>query len=237
MTLVKICGLSEVEDALGAAEAGADFVGMVFAESRRKVRPERALEMVSAVKNSKRSPQTVGVFAGFSPEEVNTIAEYCGLHRVQLSGGEPWHYCQQVSRPLTKSLHISTETKTEELLNAMEEGTRFLKGRDIIFLLDTKVGNASGGTGKTFDWNVAKEVAVRFPVMIAGGLDPNNVTTLIREIHPWAVDVSSGVETAGRKDTSKIGRFIAAVKGIDAEQRDARGRTEDRWRLQGLGRG
>ncbi len=169
---------------------------------------------------SKRRPITVGVFAGFSPAEVNRITAYCGLDRAQLSGGEPWEYCLGVNGPMTKSLHVSAETTVAELLAAIEEGTRILKKKDTIFLLDTRVGSASGGTGKTFDWNLAKAVAARFPVMVAGGLDPNNVTGLIKEAHPWAVDVSSGVETGGKKDPARIGTFIAAVRRIDAEQGD-----------------
>jgi phosphoribosylanthranilate isomerase len=216
VTIVKICGLSEVDDALAAAKGGADFAGMVFAKSRRRVTPEKALEIVSALRKSNLRTQTVGVFAGLSVTEVNHAAEYCGLDRVQLSGGESWDYCLQVRRPITKSLHISAETTADEVLAAIEEGCALLKQMDFIFLLDTKVGNASGGTGKTFDWTVAKKVAARFPVMVAGGLNPGNVTGLIKEVHPWAVDVSSGVETRGIKDKMKIRRFLEAVKRADA---------------------
>jgi phosphoribosylanthranilate isomerase len=221
MTLVKICGLSEVEHAVAAAEAGADFLGMVFADSRRRVTPERALEIVGAVKKSRQRPRTVGVFAGLSVAEVNRITGYCGLDRAQISGGEAWEYCRQVTGPLTRSLHVSPETTDTELVAAIERGTRILEEKDIIFLLDTRVGNASGGTGKTFDWSVAKKVSARFRVMVAGGLDPNNVAGLIREAHPWAVDVSSGVEIAGIKDTAKIREFVEAVKRVDAEQGDS----------------
>ena len=222
MTLIKICGLSQVEHAVAAAEAGADFVGMVFAESRRKVTPEKSLEIVQAVRKSERRPETVGVFAGTPVDEVNRIADYCGLDRVQLSGGESWEYCTQVRRPISKSLPISPETTTDEVLAAIKEGSVLLSQVDVIFLLDTKVGNASGGTGKPFDWSVAVKVAADFPVMVAGGLDPGNVTGLIEQVRPWAVDVSSGVETAGSKDKMKIWKFIEAVRRADAERVGAR---------------
>lgn len=218
MTFIKICGLSQVEHALAAAEAGADFVGMVFAEGRRKVSPEKSLEIVHALRKSQPRPEIMGVFAGTPAGEVNRIADYCGLDRVQLSGGESWEYCLQVRRPITKSLPISPETTADEVLATIKEGSALLKHMDVIFLLDTKVGNSSGGTGKTFDWSVAKKVAADFPVMVAGGLDPGNVTGLIEQVRPWAVDVSSGVETAGSKDEMKIGKFIEAVRRADAHR-------------------
>lgn len=218
MTLIKICGLSQVEHALAAAEAGADFIGMVFAESRRRVTPEKSLEIVQALRKSERSPKTVGVFAGTLSDEVNRIAEYCGLDRVQLSGGESSEYCLQIRRPVTKSLFISPETTADEVLTAIRGSMAVLKKMDIIFLLDTKVGIASGGTGKPFDWSVAKKVAADLPVMVAGGLDPGNVTELIERVHPWAVDVSSGVETGGTKDTMKIAKFVEAVRRADGKK-------------------
>jgi phosphoribosylanthranilate isomerase len=91
-----------------------------------------------------------------------------------------------------------------------------MKGKDFIVLLDTRVGNLSGGTGRRFDWQVAKEVAARFPVMVAGGLDPDNVSELVRLVRPWGVDVSGGVETGGRKDPAKITAFVESVRNADA---------------------
>ena len=216
MTLVKICGLSEVEHALVAAEAGADFIGVVFAEGRRKITPEKAQVISNAIHSLKNRPKVVGVFAGYTPAEVNRIAGYCNLDRVQLSGGETWEYCLQVKKPITKTLHISSDTKAGRILSNIEEGKRFLKDKDLLFLLDTKVGNASGGTGRTFDWEIASEVTTRFPVLIAGGLDPDNVAELIRFAHPLGVDVSSGVETEGLKNPSKIRVFIKTVKQADS---------------------
>jgi phosphoribosylanthranilate isomerase len=215
MTLVKICGLSVVDHAMVAAEAGADFIGVVFAESRRRVTVEKAKKISTAIHSRENSPQVVGVFAGYSSAEVNRIADYCGLDRIQLSGGESWEYCQQIEKPITRTLHISTATTFRRISADIEAGGRILQGKDLLFLLDTKVGNASGGTGRTFDWNLAKEVVARFPVLVAGGLDPDNVTELIRLAHPLGVDISSGVETEGRKDPAKIRAFIEAVRNID----------------------
>jgi phosphoribosylanthranilate isomerase len=220
MTLVKICGLSEVEHALVAAEAGADFIGVVFAEGRRKVTPEKAQAISRAIHNLKDSPQVVGVFAGYSPAEVNRIAEYCVLDRVQLSGGETWEYCLQIEKPVTKTLHISPNTTASRILTEIEKSNRFLKDTSLLFLLDTKMGNASGGTGRTFDWNVARDITDRFPVLVAGGLDPDNVAELIRLTHPQGVDVSSGVEIEGRKDPAKIRAFIEVVRQADTYQQN-----------------
>jgi phosphoribosylanthranilate isomerase len=216
MTLVKICGLSEIEHALVAAEAGTDFIGMVFAEGRRKVTPEKAQVISNAIHSLKNRPEVVGVFAGYTPAEVNRIAEYCHLDRVQLSGGESWEYCLQIEKPITKTLHISSDTIAGWILFSIAEGKRFLKDKDLLFLLDTKVGNASGGTGRTFDWEIAREIAARFPVLIAGGLDPDNVAGLIRLVRPQGVDVSSGVEAEGRKEPALIKAFIQAVRQADS---------------------
>ncbi len=213
MTKVKVCGLMEVEHALAAAEAGADFVGVVFAEGRRKVTPEKAREIADAVHRLPNGPQVVGVFAGCSAAEVNRIAGYCGLDRVQLAGREPWAFCLQMERPINKTVHISPEAlDAAPVIAEISAGTKALRGRDVVFLLDTRVGNASGGTGQVFDWGIARAVARDYPVIVAGGLDPDNVGKLIESVRPWGVDVSSGVETNGRKDPAKIRGFIEAVR-------------------------
>lgn len=222
MTRIKICGLSEVEHASVALEAGADFVGMVFADSRRKVTADKARDIVRSLNRIAPRPEVVGVFAGSSVEEVNRIADFCGLDRVQLSGGESLHYCLAVERPAILSLHVSPETSEKSLLEAAEEISTARQRKDVLILLDTKVGPRAGGTGTTFDWKIAGKAARRFEVMIAGGLDPTNVDRLIRDVHPWAVDVSSGVETEGNKDPIKIREFVKSVRNADLRVTDDR---------------
>jgi len=212
VTKVKICGLMEAEHALVAAEAGADFVGVVFAEGRRKLTPEKAREIAAAVHRLAKPPPVVGVFARHTAADVNRIAGFCGLDRVQLAGGESWPFCLEMGRPITKTIHVAPETTADQVLAEIAEGSRALAGHDFIFLLDTKLGDASGGTGRLFDWSIAREVALRYPVIVAGGLDPDNVPRLLRDVQPWGVDVSSGVETNGRKDAAKIRAFIEAVR-------------------------
>ncbi len=217
MVRVKICGLREPAHALAAAEAGADFLGLVFAPGRRQLTLTEAERLVQAARTLPASPRLVGVFAGTPAPEVNQIAAHLGLDLVQLSGDESWAFCQKMTRPVVRTVHISPTTTAAEALAAMQQG---LAARpDLRFLLDTRVGTASGGTGQTFDWHIAEEVAARYPVIVAGGLTPENVGELISTVHPWGVDVSSGVETAGVKDMAKICDFIRAAKA--AGEKDA----------------
>jgi phosphoribosylanthranilate isomerase len=208
MTKVKICGLSEIDQALVAGRAGADFIGLVFASSRRQVTPEKAHGLVEAIRGSGTRPAVVGVFANSTAAEINRIADCCWLDVVQLSGREPWSLCLEINRPVIKVVRVFPDTVAEEVLEEIEAGFRMLSGKEFFCLLDSTYG----GSGQTFDWAVAKTVSARFPVMVAGGLTPTNVEQLLRAVKPWGVDVSSGVETDGQKDPAKISAFIEAVR-------------------------
>jgi phosphoribosylanthranilate isomerase len=223
--LAKICGLREPAHALAAAEAGADFIGLVFAESRRRVSVDQALaiaralgeprlvgagggaEHIEALLQRKR-PLVVGVFADADAETVNRTAEAAGLDLVQLSGEEPWDLCGQLSLPILKAVKVRDSTSAEEIIAALRPGA--------VPLLDTHVEGALGGSGRPFDWSVAAAVARRFPIVLAGGLTPENVGEAVRRVRPWAVDVSSGVETEAAKDVEKVCAFIAAVREASA---------------------
>lgn len=212
MTKVKICGLTEQEHAIAAARAGADFLGLIFAPARRQLTPENGHEIVQAVRQLGLPARTVGVFVNLLATEVNRVADFCGVDWVQLSGDESWQYCRDISRPFIKVIHVTSGRQTSSVLNEIRDGYCFLTGRAFICTLDAKIGSAYGGTGRAFDWQLAREVAARLPVIIAGGLTPDNVGHLVREVKPWGVDVSSGVETNGTKDIAKIKSFIEAVR-------------------------
>ena len=217
MTRIKLCGLSEIEHALAAAEAGTDFLGLVFAPSRRQVSPEKALSLVKAIHRLESHPAVVGVFVNSPPQEINRIANYCQLDWVQLSGDEGWDYCRAIEHPIIKVIHIAADKKPDDILAEIEEGYRLRSKKDLIFLLDSRTGSAYGGTGKVFNWQIARAVSVRVPVLVAGGLTPDNIGGLMEKVKPWGVDVSSGVETNGRKDIQKIRDFINAVRKIEDE--------------------
>jgi len=208
---VKICGLIEVEHAVKAGKAGADFIGMVFAESRRKVTITQAARLVESVQDINPRPEAVGVFRNAPADEVNRITRECRLDRVQLAGQETIEYCQEITSPIIKVIHVSPDSKADSILAQTQSWYEATRGQKFLCLLDTVVDGRYGGTGVTFDWQIAKIVAARFPVMIAGGLTPENVAQLVREVKPWGVDVASGVETDGRKDPIKIEAFIREV--------------------------
>ena len=218
MTRVKICGITESSHALAAAESGADFIGLVFAPSKRRVSPKRAHEIVMAVRGFENPPPVVGVFVNTPAPEVNRVADYCGLDWVQLSGDEPWDYLRDIKRPFIKATRVPGEADADAVLTGMSLGYKLLE-RDFIYLLDSHVEGSYGGTGQAFDWRLARQVSERFPVILAGGLSAENAGEAIKMVGPWGVDVSSGVETGGAKDLSKIKAFIEAVRRADKDVR------------------
>jgi len=221
MTLVKICGVSEPRHARAAAACGADLIGVVFAPSRRQVTMgqgrriaialgERAAPPAAATTEAVEErlqagrPLLVGVFADQDPDTINAIAREVGLDLVQLSGSEPWEVCELIERPVLKCLKVRQDQKAPDVLAQVHPGA--------LLLLDPYVEGAYGGAGVTLDWSEAALVAREQPVMLAGGLRPDNVARAVAVVHPWAVDVSSGVETEGVKDVAKIRAFIKAAK-------------------------
>ena len=218
MTRVKICGVKEKAHALGAGRAGASFIGLVFAPSPRQVTVAQAQEIVGAIKGNCKATETVGVFVNMPAPAVNRIAQACHLDWVQLSGDETWAYCQQIDRPLIKAVRIRAGESSEALHSYLASGAEILSGHKYLYLLDSQVEGKYGGTGITFDWSLARELARRFSMIIAGGLTPENVAQAVETVAPWGVDVSSGVEVGGIKSIAQIRAFIEVVRRADDSQ-------------------
>jgi phosphoribosylanthranilate isomerase len=242
---VKICGVRTPAMALAAAGAGADFIGLMFAEgSRRKVDPSDAYDIVHALGTplgefeqvsppsmfrtestdlrawyehgasalerllARKRPLTVGVFANNDPEQINELVDECGIDLIQLSGGEPWGHCLLAARQVIKVVHVGDTDDASSTLSRLETGGA------MAVMLDKTSAGALGGTGKALSWQVAAEVASYTPIWLAGGLGPENVAQAVQTVRPWAVDVSTGVETDGVKDAAKIAAFVKAAKAL-----------------------
>ncbi len=203
MTKVKICGITTVEDALMAIEAGADALGFVFYDkSPRNILPERAAEIIGLL-----PPfiHVVGLFVHAQLDFVNATADRCRLDIVQLHGEESKEFCARVNRRVIKAFRVKDITS----LDRMEEY------RVAGYLLDAYSPKAFGGTGITFNWDTAVVAKKYGPIILAGGLTPDNVTEAIGHVSPYGVDVSSGVESApGVKDPAKVREFIKRAKGL-----------------------
>ena len=223
MTVMKICGMREVAHALVAAEAGADLLGFVFVHGvRRQLEVEQArsiideyrrLSALPGVPASPGSPRLVGLFANQSLSEVNHVIPRCGLELVQLCGDEERDYWRQVDADVIRQVRIDDTAPHSQAVSDALRRVEEASSAGCIPLLDKQEAGQLGGTGRTFDWSIAKEVASRFDVLLAGGLTPGNVREAIDAVVPWGVDVSSGVEAGGAKDPGKIVEFAKAVRG------------------------
>jgi indole-3-glycerol phosphate synthase/phosphoribosylanthranilate isomerase len=213
---VKICGLMRAEEAIVAARAGADFLGVVFVPGRRRrVSAQQARAVVDAVRATAQAsmPKLVGLFADQPLDEVNHTIEETGLDTAQLCGKESLDYSRQIKADVIKVFHVpagaDSETASRDLYQRMRP---YLQAGHTV-TLDRMVEGLQGGTGESFDWNIASKIAAaghRF--ILAGGLTPGNVSKAIAAAHPWGVDVSSGVETNGAKDHDKIQRFVKEAR-------------------------
>lgn len=200
---VKICGITRVEDALAAAAVGADAIGLVFyAKSPRAVSAEQAQAIVAALPPF---VTTVGLFVDIERAELQRILASVPLDLLQFHGDESAEQCEGFNRPYIKALRV----KAGDDIAAQVDRYPGAKG----ILLDTYVEGVPGGTGEAFDWSLVPE-GLNKPVILAGGLHPDNVALAVAQVRPYAVDVSGGVEASkGIKDAQKIGAFIRAARG------------------------
>ena len=200
---VKICGITSVEDAQAVEHAGADAVGLMFYEgSPRHVALEQAKAIVDSLSNS---VVRVGVFVNSDESFVRQAMEVCTLNILQFHGDETPEYCALFEVMTLKVIRVSGESSLKEMERYSTDG----------FLLDAFSDDALGGTGKTFNWELAKKATEKeHPIFLAGGLTSENVAEAVKAVRPFAVDVSSGVESEpGKKDAAKVRAFVAAAKG------------------------
>lgn len=208
MTHVKICGITSSRDAAMAIEAGADMLGLIFySPSPRSVTAEQGRGIVEQVRRTGGGFQAVGVFVDEELEVVRRIARACHLDAVQLHGEEP-----------PEAVDVLREDGLDvfKVVRVRDEGSLETMGyyRPTAYLLETYVPDRHGGTGKTFDWTLAAGAKAYGPILLAGGLTPDNVARAVDAVDPWGVDVASGVESApGRKDGRKVRQFVSAAKG------------------------
>ena len=203
MVRVKICGITTVEDAIIAAQAGADALGFVFHEaSPRYLFPEQAAAIIKALPPF---VQAVGLFVNADSGFVNAVAGLCRLDLIQLHGDEPPEYCDRIERRVVKAFRVKDISSLDPIGNYRVAG----------YLLDAYSPKSYGGTGVTFNWDVAQAAKAFGPVILAGGLTPDNVHQAVEKVAPYGVDVSGGVEAApGRKDPEKVREFIRRAKGL-----------------------
>lgn len=204
-TWIKMCGMTRAEDARVAAEAGADAVGFIFAQSPRRIEPRTARAIGRVL-----PPHILrfGVFVDEAPATIGHVVEEAGLDRVQLYGFEEALLREVVGTRMVKAFRVAGESVLAEIESWHPD----------LFFLDTHSSRALGGTGETFDWSIARRAKEIGRVVLAGGLDPGNVGHAIREVKPFGVDVSSGIEVApGEKSPEKIRAFVEAVRAADRE--------------------
>lgn len=209
-TRIKVCGMTDLNEVQGVVAAGVDAVGFIFAAgSPRKVTPELVRDIVRALPPF---VDAVGVFVDEEQAAVEEIIQYCRLTVVQLHGTESPGYCSAMPCRVIKAFRISPAAAESEC------GLRYDPYYDIVqgYLLDTYHEKMAGGTGQTFDWRQVDVCRPPGPVILAGGLTPENVADAVSTVRPFAVDLNSGVESApGNKDMEKVARAVSEVRRAD----------------------
>ncbi len=212
---VKICGLTNLADANAALEAGANLLGFNFyRKSPRYIAPETAGAIAAQIRSGGNGPQLVGVFVNSPLAEVRAILQIARLDLAQLHGDEPAQLVEQLVGRGFKALRPTSAAEAES------DAARFAPGGPPApaLLIDAYRKDQYGGTGHTADWSIATTLAQRYPILLAGGLTPENVAAAIRQVKPWGVDVSSGVETSpGKKDAEKMRAFVEQCRQADSE--------------------
>jgi phosphoribosylanthranilate isomerase len=208
MVRVKVCGITSKDDALLAVNLGVDALGFIFAPSPRRITPEAAHEIIRAMPPFVK---TVGVFVNESPVTIRWVIESCGIDLIQLHGEEPPDLCSEFMPHTIKAFQIKDESSLSEILS--------YQGRVRALLFDTYSKDKRGGTGKTFDWDLAaaKGEKLDTPIILSGGLTPSNITRAVSAVRPYAVDVNSGVEEQpGKKSPVLMREMMGKIGKINS---------------------
>ncbi len=211
---VKICGLRTTDDAVAAANAGADILGFNFVEGvRRQLMLEQAKRIIDGYHAARAGsppgdPRLAGLFRNQPLRWVRSVAEECGLHLAQLCGDEDLAYAEELVVPVLRQIRVHPG----ESRGAIEARAREWLNQGHMVLLDAYDPDTPGGAGVTFDWSAAEGVASLPNVLLAGGLTPDNVSRAIERLRPWGVDVASGIETDGDQNAQKIRVFVRKAK-------------------------
>ena len=202
---VKICGITNYEDAAMAVDLGATALGFIFANSPRQITPQKARDIIHIIPPFVK---TVGVFVNEVPTEIKEVIHYCGLDLVQLHGDESPDLCHALMPYTIKALRIKDVSSVQSSLA--------YQGKVRALLLDTYAKDKAGGTGSTFDWRLAKKIKdLGIPIILAGGIGPSNVASAIQTVEPYAVDVNSGVEECpGKKSPMLMNDLMKKVRRI-----------------------
>ena len=202
---VKICGITDLETALAAFNYGADALGFVFADSKRRIAPEKAKEIIQCLPVGLLK---VGVFVNENKLQIEKIIAETGINMIQFHGDESPSFCRGFTIPIIKSFNIQT---TDDLTKMENYQCKYV-------LFDSPKGMYHGGNGVKFDWSILSGTQIKRKMILAGGLTSENVSQAIALVKPYMVDVSSGVETNGKKDLKKIINFIKAAKQNEREE-------------------
>ena len=205
-TSVKICGITTLADARYCAGAGVDYLGFIqYPPSPRYIDPDEAKGIIEWL----YGPSYVGVFVNEPADLVNEIAEHAGFSHVQIHGDHPVEYFEALEKPAIKAFSIYPDTKEDDIERACEQYASHVYA----FLMDTGKAGMWGGTGETFDWNIVGPAVAAHRVFLAGGLNPENVGNAIETLHPYGIDLSSGVEAEpGVKDFDLLAALFEAVE-------------------------
>lgn len=217
MTQVKICGITNLQDALNAARLGADYLGFNFyPASPRCVDPARCAEIIAVVKQEFAGVQCVGIFVNSTVDEIKAVMQGCQLTLAQCHGDETPEMLSALGAQAYKAIRLPAVTSLPEAMEYIQPFSQLRAGQFPAFLLDSSVAGTYGGTGVTADWGFAEAISGQYEFFLAGGLTPENVPAALRQVQPWGVDVASGVEARpGVKDAGKIKDFIAAVRQVE----------------------